>query len=262
MNINFIGYGNMAKAIAKGLIKKEVYSLSVSAPSLSKGINADKIKTYHDNKEHIKEAQVIILAVKPKLMDAVLKEIAPHIPPDCLLISVAAGLNLNWFKKNLPNKQAVVRTIPNIPAEVGLAATPMIANEFTTASQKKCAELIFSSIGLTTWAEKEEDMDAFTALSASGPAYVFLFIEALVNAAVALGLNETIAKSFAMQTIKGALKLVDESDLNLSQLRNNVVTPGGTTAAALSILHGPLDTLILNAMSAAKARSEELGLAE
>lgn len=259
MNIAFVGYGHMAKAIARGLIGKGNYTLSAAAPSLIPGINIEQIRTHHDNKEVIKEADVIILAVKPIHMSSVLEQIIPNLPPNCLLISVAAGLNLSWFAKHGVKTQALIRTMPNTPAAVGLAATPMFANTFTTPEQKQCAEHIFSCIGITTWAEKEEDIDTFTALSGSGPAYVFLFIEAIVNAAVKLGLTEPVAKTFTLQTLNGALKLAQDSDLSLNQLRTRVTSPGGTTAAALNILHGQLDALILSAMTAAKLRSKELG---
>ena len=259
MKISFIGYGNMAKAIASGLKQQELYSLSASAPSLAEGVNKDQIHTHHDNKEIIKEAQIIILAVKPMKMSSVLNEITPILPPGCLLISIAAGLSLSWFAKHCRQNQAIIRTMPNTPASVGLSATPMIANEFTSTTQKKQAELIFAQIGLTTWVENEEDMDTFTALSGSGPAYVFLFMEAMIDAAVALGLNEPIAKAFMLQTLNGALKLAQNSDLSLTQLRTKVTSPGGTTAAALAVLHEKLDTLILEAMKAAKQRAHELG---
>lgn len=259
MNISFIGYGNMAKAIARRLIEQGSYSLSAAAPSLTVGINKDLIRTHHDNKEIIKDADIIILAVKPTQMSLILNEITPTLPPECLLISVAAGLSLSWFAQHCRKNQALIRTMPNTPASVGLAATPMIANENTSSEQKQQAELIFSTIGLITWAKKEEDMDTFTALSGSGPAYVFSFLEAMIDAAVALGLNESIAKTFTLQTFAGALKLAQNSDLSLTQLRTKVTSPGGTTAAALCILHDQLDELILAAMNAAKNRAHELG---
>jgi pyrroline-5-carboxylate reductase len=259
MNIHFIGYGNMAKAIARRLTQQDLYSLAAAAPSLTVGVNKDQIRTHHDNKEIIKDADIIILAVKPINMSLVLHEIMPDLPPDCLLISVAAGLSLSWFSEHCGKNQAIIRTMPNTPASLGLAATPMIANEYTSPTQKKQAELIFSQIGLTTWAKNEDDMDTFTALSGSGPAYVFLFMEAMINAAVAMGLNESIAKTFTLQTFSGALKLVQNSDLSLNQLKTKVTSPGGTTAAALDILHEQLDALIFAAMSAAKNRAHELG---
>lgn len=259
MNISFIGFGNMAQAIARGLISQNKYTLSASAPSLISGINKEGIHTHPDNKKAIKDVDIIILAVKPIAMSTVLKEIIPHIPSNSLLISVAAGLSLSWFSKQGLNQQALIRTMPNTPAAVGLAATPMIANSFTSIEQRKCAESIFKNIGLTTWAKTEEEMDTFTALSGSGPAYVFLFMEAMINAAISLGLEESVAKEFTLQTIMGALKLAQDSELSLNQLRTRVTSPNGTTAAALNVFNGRLDELILKAMKAAKLRSEELG---
>lgn len=259
MKISFIGYGNMAKAIARGLIQQQAHSLYAAAPSLSVGVNEDQVCTHNDNKEVIKDADIIILAVKPFQMSQMLKEIMPSLQQDCLLISVAAGLNLSWFAAHCGSKQAVIRTMPNTPASVGLAATPMIANQYATTEQKQQAEVIFSQIGLTTWAKNEEDMDTFTALSGSGPAYVFSFISAMVDAAVTLGLDEESAHAFALQTVSGSLKLAQNTDLSLTQLRTKVTSPGGTTAAALGVLDQQLNDLILAAMSAAKKRAHEIG---
>lgn len=260
MNISFIGFGNMAKAIARGLAKQGVHTLYASSPSLSLGINKDKIHTHHDNKAFLKAADVLILAVKPAQMSTVLEEIALLIPPHCLLISVAAGLNLDWFMQRCKVNQAIIRTMPNTAAAIGMSATPLIANKHTNAEQKKWAETIFSSIGLTAWADVEEELDTFTALSGSGPAYVFLFMESMINAAVALGLKEPIARAFTLQTIFGAINLAQSSELSLSELRTRVTSPGGTTAAALQVLHNQLDSLLLAAMEAAKNRSHELGI--
>lgn len=259
MKLSFIGYGNLAKAIARGLTQQGQYTISAAAPSLTVGVNKDHIKTHHDNCAVLNDAEVLILAVKPKLMTTVLEEIVPHLPPNCLVISVAAGLNLSWLNSHFKRGQAIIRTIPNTAAEVQLAATAMLANEFTSKTQKKTAEQIFSCIGITTWVQKENDIDTFTALSSSGLAYVFLFIEALIDSAVELGIQNTTAKIFALQTVKGALKLIDNNELSLSELRNKITTPGGTTAAALSILQGQMENLILKAMKAAESRSHELG---
>ncbi|MDP3269830.1 MAG: pyrroline-5-carboxylate reductase [Legionella sp.] len=262
MNISFIGFGNMAKAIARGLGNyPELYSLSASAPSLADGINKNKIRTHSDNKELIKNADLIILAVKPAQMKVVLQEITPQLSKNSLLISIAAGLNFSWFSHYCPKEQAIIRTMPNTPAAVGLAATPMIANQFTTAEQKQWAEQIFTTIGIVTWAATEADMDSFTALSGSGPAYVFLFIEAMVDAAVAMGIEPTIAKKFALQTFRGAIKLAENDDLSLNLLRTKVTSPGGTTAAALEVLNGRFDALIIAAMEAAKCRSQDISAA-
>lgn len=249
----------MAKAIARGLNRHSSHSLSASSPSLTVGINKDHIRTHHDNKEIVSNAEVIILAVKPVNMSHVIKEISPFLANHCLLISVAAGLSLSWFSRQCRADQAVIRTMPNTPASIGLAATPMIANQYTSARQKKQAEVIFSKIGITTWAKNEDDMDTFTSLSGSGPAYVYSFLDALIKAARQLGLDETIARKFALQTVQGALQLAQNDELSLSELRRRVTSPGGTTAAALDVLDKQLDSLLLAAMMAAKKRSKELG---
>lgn len=259
MNISFIGFGSMAKAITRGLLKEDKYQISASAPSLPIGTNQEQIQTRFDNKQVIKTADVVILAVKPAQMDLVLKEIVPELPDSCLLISVAAGLSLQWFKQHIEKPVALVRTMPNTPASIGLGATPMIANQNASEEQRLWAEQIFSTIGLVHWVAKEEEIDAFTALSGSGPAYVFLFVEALINGAVALGLEKEAAKQFAMQTCKGALALAESSSLSLAELRAQVTSPGGTTAAALKVLNQHLDALIFSAMKAASDRAYELG---
>lgn len=259
MNISFIGFGSMARAIARGLCQNTQHHLSAAAPSLSIGKTHEQINTHYDNKEVIKNAEIVILAVKPSQMDTVLKEIAPQLPTSCLLISVAAGLSLEWFSQRINQPIALIRTMPNTPASIGLGATPMIANEYTTNDQRRWATQIFSTIGISHWVSNENDMDTFTALSGSGPAYVYLFVEALINAAVALGLEQGIAKEFAMQTCKGTLLLAENSPLALSELRTQVTSPGGTTAAALNVLHQQLEPLILEAMQAATTRAHELG---
>lgn len=258
MKIGFIGYGNMAKAIAQGLMKENKHHLSAAAPSLTSGLNQEGIHTFSVNQEAIKGAEVIILAVKPQIMPLILDDISNRLPPDVLVISVAAGLDLAWFAKRLAPNQPLIRAMPNTPASIGLGATPMVANAFVNATHKARAELIFKNVGLITWATDEKEMDAFTALSGSGPAYVFLFIEALIAASVQLGLDEAIAKAFAIQTVKGAVHLAQQSDLSVNQLKSKVRSPGGTTAAALDILDGRLEALILEAMTAARSRAQTL----
>ncbi|RUR09168.1 pyrroline-5-carboxylate reductase [Legionella sp. km772] len=259
MKIGFIGFGSMAKAIARGLIKEPTHQLFAAAPSLTKGINAEGIQTYHDNKELVQQVEIIILAVKPSQMDKVINEINAHLSPSSLVISVAAGLSIEWFANRFTKPYALIRTMPNTPASIGLGATPMFANTYVSRDHKQWAEAIFSSVGLTHWAKAEEEMDVFTALSGSGPAYVFLFVEALTNAAIALGLESAIAQKFALQTCRGALKLAENTNLSLSQLRTQVTSPGGTTAAALGVLEPQLEGLIHKAMQAAQIRAEELG---
>ncbi len=260
MNISIIGFGNMAQAIAQGLSKDETNVLRASAPSLSIGINKMGIQTHHDNLATTADADVIILAVKPSQMAAVLVEISPTLPAHCLMISVAAGLRLSWLAERMKPGMAIVRAMPNIAAQVGQAATPLIANEWVTALQKQETEQIFTSIGLSTWLDQERDMETFTALSGSGPAYVFLFMELMIRAAIDLGLTEAVATTFTLQTFKGALSLASLSELSLDALRKKVTSPAGTTAVAIDVLMSQgLDKLITAAMQAAHERACTLG---
>jgi pyrroline-5-carboxylate reductase len=258
MKVSFIGFGNIAKAIAHGLMKQKHFSLYAAAPSLTPN-QFDGVCTTSDNKAVVGNTEVLVLAVKPMVMDEVLKEISPLLPAHCLVISVATGLNFQWFAKRLPQHQPVVRAMPNTPAQVACAATPLIANSWVNNKQKNEAEAIFAHIGLTAWAQHEEEIDAFTALSGSGPAYFFLFLEEMIKAAVTLGLSESVAKTFALQTAEGAIQLAKQSPLDLTALRNSVTSPAGTTAAALNQLNPQLGTLVLQAMKAAKERAIEIG---
>ncbi len=260
MNIAFIGYGNMAKAIAQGLLKQSRYKLYASSPSLPERERDNDISTHFDNRVIAAKADVLILAVKPKQMAEVLKNITPVLKTQCLVISVAAGITLDWLGNHCPSGQAIVRSMPNTPAAVSEAATGLIANAFVSHQDKQTTEGIFSSIGIYSWLKDEAMMDTLTALSGSGPAYVFKFMESIVEAAITLGLNPETAKAFTLQTVKGALSLAQQSECSLSQLRKKVTSPKGTTAAALDILcHGELDEIILKAMTAAQQRAKELG---
>ena len=259
MNISFIGFGNMANAIAHGLLGDEKNELRAASPSLPRGINEQGIKTYSDNLAIVSDADIIILAVKPAQMAAVLSEISPKLPAHCLLISIAAGINLSWFT-TYTQTIAIVRAMPNIAAATGLSATPLMANEFVTPTQIQWAEKIFTRIGLTTWTKKETDIDLFTALSGSGPAYVFRLMEAMIKGASDLGMSADIAKSFTLQTFKGAVSLACENKLTLAELIHTVTSPAGTTAAATEVLtrHG-FDQLIHAAIMAARDRARQLG---
>lgn len=261
MNISMIGFGNMAKAIAHGLSHEKTNVLEVASPSLPIGINEAGIKTNPSNLAITKSAEVLILAVKPAQMAAVLAEISPILPVHCLVISIAAGLKLDWLAERLRPGTAIVRAMPNIAAQVGQAATPLMANEWVTVLQKKETEQLFSSIGLSTWLNHECDIETFTALSGSGPAYVFFFMESMIRAAVELGLTEEIAKTFTLQTVKGALSLASASELSLADLRKKVTSPAGTTAAAIDVLiKQGLDELIAAAIQAAHERACSLGI--
>jgi pyrroline-5-carboxylate reductase len=259
MRISMIGFGNMAKAIAQGLMLDKTNLLQAASPSLPIDLYQERIKTHYDNLAVIAGADVIILAVKPTHMAHVTHQINTCLPPHCVIISIAAGLSLNWFSKHLHPNTPLIRAMPNIGAATGNAATPLIANEFASELQKQAAERIFSSIGLVSWLKCESEMNAYTALSGSGPAYVFFFMEALIQGAIALGLTEDVAKAFTLQTVKGALSLAATTDQSLTELRKKVTSPAGTTAAALEVLSKQgFEKIISAALQAANNRAQAL----
>ena len=260
MNISFIGYGNMAQALSKGLKLNPLNKIRAAAPSLPTGFNKEGIQTSADNLAVIPDADVLILAVKPAQISAILNQIKTvKLPETCLILSIASGLSLAFFESYLP-KAPIVRAMPNIAAAIGKGATPLIANAFVTTHQKQWAEDIFTSTGIITWAHHDNEIDAFTAFSGSGPAYVFLFLEALIAAGIHLGIKADIAQSFAIQTVQGALSLANESTLTLSELRKTVTSPAGTTAAAIKVFTANhFDEIIHQATQAAFLRAQELG---
>ncbi|MBA2650823.1 MAG: pyrroline-5-carboxylate reductase [Tatlockia sp.] len=260
MKICFIGFGNMAKAIAEGLCNHSSnYQIVATAPSLKEGRTSTGIVTTPDNLAGLANADLIILAVKPSKMAEVLSQIKTKLPEHCLLLSVAAGLSLKWLEQHCPEGQAIIRSMPNLPATIEKGATPLIANQHVSSDQKRWTEELFNCSGIISWTNDENDIDAFTALSGSGPAYVFLFLEAMIDAAKKLGLNEDIAKRFALQTMAGAVEMATLSDLAIDELRKKVTSPAGTTAAAIAVFEDQgFKELIFKAMSAAKARAEEL----
>lgn len=257
--ICFTGFGNMASSIAQGLRQHGDYRIIATSPSLKPEINAEGIQTHHDNLAHLHEADVIILAVKPAKAVSVLQEISPKIPPHAVLVSIAAGISLATLKHECRPEQAIVRCMPNLPIAVGKGATPLMANPHVKAPQKLLVEQMFQCSGITTWIKNENDMNAWTALSGSGPAYLFLIMEAMAEAAVKLGLPAEEARAFTLQTVAGAAALAESSGMDPALLRKKVTSPAGTTAAAIAILqkHG-LNNLLYDAMQAACNRAIEL----
>lgn len=263
MKICFIGYGRIAKAIIQGLLTAKTHTICVSAPSLSIGTDPNGIQTHHQNTALLDNADIVILAVKPALIPLVMKDVSASIPRNTLIISVASGILLSWFDKQFDARHAIIRAMPNIAASVAQSATPLIANAQTTAQQKIWAESIFKQVGMITWAAQESDMDAYTALSGSGPAYVFLFMDALINAGISLGLPHSIAKAVTLETIQGAVSLARDDKTSIEALRKQVTSPNGTTAAAIEVFsaHG-FQSIINEALHAAFRRSQALSITE
>jgi len=261
----FIGGGNMAAALIGGLTKRGLPSdrVVVADPSqdqLARLVREFAVTAAADNAGAVKGAEVVVLAVKPQQMRSVALGLAPYLheaPP--LLISVAAGIPhaalARWFGQGIP----VIRTMPNRPALNGFGATGLYAPPSVGAANRALAEMIMGSVSATVWVEHESQMDTVTALSGSGPAYFFLFMEALEAAAHERGLPKDIAHRLTLETAFGAAQMARQSPDALATLREAVTSKGGTTAAALAVLDAAgLRAIVAHAVAAADRRSAEL----
>lgn len=263
--IGFIGGGNMATSLLGGLISDNCPpgNIWVAEPDAGRrealasryGINATA-----DNRELVARADVVVLAVKPQVLREVCLDIAEaqqaHQP---LILSIAAGIRVADIDRWLGGNCAIVRTMPNTPALVQSGATALFANDRVTSAQRELAEGIMRAVGLTLWLDQESLMDAVTALSGSGPAYLFLVIELMQQAGVKLGLPEESARLLAVQTAFGAAKMALESPDQSTTLRARVTSPGGTTERAIAILEeGGIRALFDKALAGARDRAVEL----
>lgn len=204
---------------------------------------------------------VILMAVKPQIMDDVFPAVAPLAGPDTVTLSIAAGKTIAGFEKHLAPGRAVVRTIPNTPAAVGRGITVCVGNDHATSAHRDVCTQLLSAIGEVGWVENEDLIDVATAVSGSGPAYVFLLAECLAQAGIAQGLDDVLAHRLAEATVAGSGELMRQSDLPPSTLRENVTSPNGTTYAALQVLMADDDglrQLLHRAVDAATKRSREL----
>ena len=260
MKISFIGFGNMAKALAGQMIKTGSHEIFAAAPSRSDDKTSEGIHTHYDNRVVVKACQCIILAVKPDNVTSVLTEIGPVLEEHSLLISIAAGVHFSTLSSHCRSSQAIVRAMPNMPVSVGKGVIALIANEHVTLKQKQLVKELFQCAGFLTWLDNEADMDLVTAISGSGPAYLFYFLEAILRASKILGLTESVAKAIVLHTVTGAVHLAEHSDHELCELREMVTSKGGTTAAAINVLQEQgFHQLIFDAISAAFHRAKELG---
>jgi len=264
-HIAFIGGGNMARSLIAGLIADghKPSALTVSDPLAEKRDQLAASYGVHsaaDNAAAVAEADVIVLCVKPQAAAAVCRELAGLLPdPPPLVISVMAGINEasieHWLGRQLP----LVRTMPNTPVMVQSGAIGLHANRAATDSHRNLAEEILRAGGLTRWVDNEQDLDAVTAVSGSGPAYFFLFMEALEKAGIEQGLEAEAARLLSIQTALGAARMAVESDESPQQLRERVTSPGGTTERALAAFaEGGLEALVSRAVAAARQRAGEL----
>lgn len=263
--IAFIGAGNMATAIAGGLVSQGFSTDNIAAsdpypPSLEAIKASTGIATYIDNDEAIAGASVVVLAVKPQVMAEVATGISEAVNREnAVVISIAAGITIASLEKWLGGEVAIVRTMPNTPALVKAGATGLYANAQVSEQQKVLTEDILNAIGITRWVNTEALLDAVTALSGSGPAYFFMFMEAMAATGVRMGLDRETSAQLAMQTGLGAAQMAMQSDVDLLELRKRVCSPGGTTLKAVeSFESASLAQTVDNAMQAALDRAIEM----
>ena len=263
--ISFIGGGNMAQALISGLVSCGVKPslITVADPSseareqlAAKGLNT--VDPTADAKAAVIGADIVVLAVKPQVMKAVVSGFADVLDKQ-LVISVAAGLSTALLSNMLGGYSNIVRAMPNTPAMIQMGATGLYGTDDISAEQKQLATAVMEASGLVMWVDNEEHMHAVTAVSGSAPAYMFYFIEAMVDGAVALGLDKEQASALALQTMLGAAKMALGSEDAPSELRRKVTSPNGTTQAAIeSMQANDISRQIIEAMQACYDRSQAL----
>lgn len=263
--IAFLGGGNMAEALIKGLLAAgaakadQIFVTDISSDRLEYLKKTYGIIIQKNNGETVEQSGIILLCVKPQVIDRVLEEIAPVADTSKLVISIAAGITIGRMERVLTGKPRVIRVMPNTPALVLAGAAGLAGGKNATGDDLALAQSIFNSVG-RSFVVDEKLMDAVTGLSGSGPAYVFEIIDALSDAGVKAGLPRELALELAAQTVYGAAKMVLETKEQPGRLRDMVTSPGGTTIEGLHALEkGKLRATLMNAVEAATARSRELG---
>ena len=264
--IGIIGAGNMGTAIVRGLVAANVVppgnitAIDIDEAKLRKLAADPGVNTTTNLEMLARASEIIIVAVKPQSMEELVGELARHVTPSHLVVSIAAGISTAFLEQRLPTETRVVRVMPNTPAMVRCGATALCRGSQATAEDMELATRLFSALGTAVIVD-EELMDVVTALSGSGPAYFFYVAEKLRNAAVEHGLPETVADQLARQTLYGAGTLLRETGAAPEELRARVTSKGGTTAAAVAVFNAAdLDEIIARAVGAAVTRSKELGL--
>mgnify|MGYP000945697760 FL=1 len=261
-----IGCGNMGSALLHGWLQQEhgrnyliVEPHSLPAAFLSHK-NIRRAPSPESAADELQTAQTVVLAVKPQIIRDVCAQLAPCLPESALIISIAAGTTLHALEQVLGGARPIIRAMPNTPAAIGKGISVLTANRHVTPAQKESASFLLKPAGQVTWIDDEKLMDAVTALSGSGPAYIFHLIEILSEAGKSIGLPAALAQTLARQTVIGSAALADKrSDIDAATLRQQVTSPGGTTAAALDVLmNGKLQEIYNAALAAAKKRGEEL----
>ena len=260
-----VGFGNMGQALVRGWLARGRDAATIRVVETASGARAAAAAVGIAASERIgpsgSEAapDVVVIAVKPNQLAPALVELAP-LAPASVFLSIAAGKTLAQLEAGLGGRAAVVRAMPNTPAAIGQGITALVANSAVTPAQRALCEELLGAVGATAWLDDERDMDAVTAVSGSGPAYVFLLIECLEGAAIEAGLDPELARRLALATVAGAGAFAASSAEPAAELRRRVTSPGGTTQAALEVLGAErgLADLISRAVRAAAKRSREL----
>ncbi len=266
-HIGFIGSGNMAGSIVLGLLDKGWQASRISVADIDPAKVSQLVRKHNVNSassEQIgQDCDLIVLAVKPQSMADACATLRPTFGSRRpLVMSVAAGVTLARLAEWLGDRLPIVRCMPNTPALIGCGASGLFANALADAGQRQSVEELMRAVGICLWCEREADLDIVTALSGSGPAYFFLFMEAMQDAARKLGLDTGLASQLTCQTALGAARLVDSSELELKTLRAQVTSPGGTTEAAVRQFEdNGLRRLVETAIAAAAERAGELARA-
>jgi pyrroline-5-carboxylate reductase len=262
--IAFIGPGVMAEAMIAGLLRKELAKpedITASGPREERGLELQQkydIKTTTDNASAASHADVVVLSVKPQRLSEVMKGLK-NIRPEALVLSIIAGASMKKIGAGLKHK-AVVRSMPNTPGQIGEGITVWASSREVTAEQRETSRSILGALGEEVFVEDEGYLDMATALSGTGPAYVFLFTEALIDAGVHMGFPRRIAEQLVLQTVRGSVSYYHHAERHPATLRNQVTSPGGTSAEALYYLEkAGFRTAISRAVWAAYQRSLELG---
>ncbi|MFN7096503.1 MAG: pyrroline-5-carboxylate reductase [Gammaproteobacteria bacterium] len=267
--IAFIGSGNIARSLIIGLVRQSYPANRIWAtnPSIGKLHQMQKDWGLHittDNIEAATNADILVLTVKPAFIKTVCHELSEVVQQrKNLVISSAAGITTESIHTALGDHSAIVRAMPNIPVQVGAGITGLYANLQVSDEQKSFAESLFRAVGVTQWVPHERDLDAITAISGSGPAYIYYFMEALEKAALQQGLHPEVAHLATIQTVLGAAKLALESDEMFAALRDKITSPQGTTEAAINIMQqADIMQVIMDAVQAARSRAEALSTSE
>lgn len=265
MKVGFIGAGNMAEALMKGIIsaglaaKEEVVAGEVIKERRDYIARTLGVKVTGDNVEVARSANLLVMAVKPQHMSTVLEELKPYLSPDHLIISIAAGIKISYIESRLNTGVRVVRVMPNQPCLVGASASAFASGKFAKAEDRETVLRVLQSVGVAFPVE-EKLLDAVTGLSGSGPAFVYLVIEAMADGGVLAGLPRDVAVRLAAQTVLGAAKTVLDTNIHPAAGKDMVASPAGTTIEGLRVLEeAGVRGAFIDAVEAAAKRSAELG---